>query len=217
MTRQCRRDPGPEDRDSLFGWATVPHWTPVTERTKIAERQAECGAPQFQWGEDLRPDFISRQTETQMSSSETWPAGAEAPDGGTRAGHVESAGGKARALMVEDDINTRFALSVLLERAGIDVVTVSNGAAALQTLKHTHDIDIVLMPIMGGYETMTAIRHIPGFGDLPIIAVTAEAAEGERDRCLAAGESDYIPKPINAAQLIDAIAPWLPGGRDAHA
>src|ERR1700690_2920941 len=105
-----------------------------------------------------------------MSSSEARPAGAEAPDTGTRAGHLQSAGRKAKALMVEDDMNTRFALSVLLKRAGLDVVAVTNGAAALQTLKHTRDIDIVLMdirmPIMDGYETMTAIRDIPSCKDL---------------------------------------------------
>jgi CheY-like chemotaxis protein len=151
-----------------------------------------------------------------MSSSEARPAGSAAPDAGTQAGHVQSAGHKPKALMVEDDMNSRFALSVLLERAGLDVVTVTNGAAALQTLKHTRDIDIVLMdirmPIMDGYKTMTAIRDIPTCKDLPIIAVTAKAAEGERNRCLAAGASDYIPKPVNAAQLMGAIGHWLPAG-----
>jgi CheY-like chemotaxis protein len=156
-----------------------------------------------------------------MSSSEARAAGTGAPDTGTGVGHVESAGRKAKALMVEDDTNTRFALSVLLERAGLDVVAVTNGAAALQTLRHTRDIDIVLMdimmPIMDGYETMTAIRDIPSCKDLPIIAVTVKAAEGERDRCLRAGASDYIPKPVNAAQLMDAIGHWLPAGGDGEA
>jgi CheY-like chemotaxis protein len=139
-----------------------------------------------------------------MSSLEAQPAGAR----------------RAKALMVEDDMNTRFALSVLLERAGFDVVAATNGAAALQTLKHTRDIDIVLMdimmPILDGYETMTAIRTIPTCKDLPIIAVTAKAVEGERNRCLAAGASDYIPKPVNTAELMGAIGHWLPGAGDSQ-
>jgi CheY-like chemotaxis protein len=151
-----------------------------------------------------------------MSSSEARAAGAKGPVAGARAGHVPRAGRKAKALMVEDDMNSRFALSVLLERAGLDVVAVTNGAAALQVLKHTRDIDIVLMdimmPIMDGYETITAIRDIPTYKHLPIIAVTAKVAEGERNRCLAAGASDYIPKPVNAAELMSAIGHWLPAG-----
>jgi CheY-like chemotaxis protein len=156
-----------------------------------------------------------------MSSSGARAAEPEVPDAAARAGQVQSAGRKPKALMVEDDMNSRFALRVLLERAGLDVVAVTNGAAALQTLKHTRDIDIVLMdimmPIMDGYETMTAIREIPSCKDLPIIAVTAKIDEGERTRCLAAGASDYIPKPVNAAQLIGAIGHWLPAGGGGQA
>jgi CheY-like chemotaxis protein len=149
-----------------------------------------------------------------MTSSEARAVGEEAPDAGARVEHVHNARRNAKPLMVEDDMNTRFALSVLLERAGLDVVAVANGAAALQTLKHTHDIDIVLMdimmPIMAGYETMRAIRDIPISNDLPVIAVTDRAAEGELDRCLAAGASDYIPEPLNTAELMGAIGRWLP-------
>ena len=123
--------------------------------------------------------------------------------------------------MVEDDMNSRFALNVLLERAGLEVVAATNGAAALESLKHTRDIDIVLMdimmPIMDGYETMIAMRNIPTCRELPIIAVTAKDVDGERNRCLAAGASDYIPKPVSAAELIGAIGHWLPGGGDIQA
>jgi CheY-like chemotaxis protein len=122
--------------------------------------------------------------------------------------------------MVEDDQNSRFALSVLLERAGITVIAVTNGAAALQTLKHNASINIVLMdimmPIMDGYDTMTAIRKIPACKDLPIIAVTARVSDGERQRCIAAGASDYIPKPVNTADLLEAISRWLPAGPEAQ-
>lgn len=154
-----------------------------------------------------------------MSSLQAQPGGAEAPDAGAR--RPQSATRKAKALMVEDDMNSRFALNVLLERAGLDVVAATNGAAALESLKHTHDIDIVLMdimmPIMDGYETMTAMRNMPRCSELPIIAVTAKDVAGQRTRCLAAGASDYIPKPVNAAELLGAIGQWLPGGGDAQA
>ena len=122
--------------------------------------------------------------------------------------------------MVEDDQNSRFALSVLLERAGITVIAATNGAAALQTLKHRPGINLVLMdimmPIMDGYAAMTAIRKLPGCKDLPIIAVTANVADGERKRCIAAGASDYIAKPVNAAELLKAINRWLPAEPEAQ-
>jgi CheY-like chemotaxis protein len=122
--------------------------------------------------------------------------------------------------MVEDDRNSRFALAVLLERVGLTVIAATNGAAALQTLKYTPDIEIVLMdimmPIMDGYETMTAIRELPACRDLPIIAVTARVSDGERRRCIAAGASDYVPKPVNAAELLEAISRWLPAEPEAR-
>ena len=124
------------------------------------------------------------------------------------------------ALIVEDDQNSRFALSVLLERAQITVIATTNGAAALQTLKRNAGINIVLMdimmPIMDGYETMTAIRKIPAHKDLPIIAVTAKVTDGERKRCIAAGASDYIPKPVDAAELLKAISRWRPAEPSAQ-
>jgi CheY-like chemotaxis protein len=126
----------------------------------------------------------------------------------------------AKALMVEDDQNSRFALSVLLERAGLTVIATTTGAAALQTLKHSADINIVLMdillPFMNGYETMSAIRRIPAYKDVPIIAVTAKVLDNERKRCIAAGASDYIPKPVNAAELFKAISRWLPTAPEAQ-
>jgi CheY-like chemotaxis protein len=159
-----------------------------------------------------------------MSTSQGQPGGAARRDQAPRASsrevlHQRVAAGTS-ALMVEDDQNSRFALSVLLERVGLTVVAATNGAAALQTLKHRAGINIVLMdimmPIMDGYETMTAIRKIPACKDLPIIAVTARVSDGERQRCIAAGASDYISKPVNAAELLEAISRWLPAGPEAQ-
>ena len=144
----------------------------------------------------------------------------EAPRASSREGLHQRVAAGTTALMGEDDQNSRFALSALLKRVGLTVIAATNGAAALQTLKHNAGIDIVLMdimmPIMDGYETMTAIRKIPACKDLPIIAVTARVSDGERQRCLAAGASDYIPKPVNAADLLDAISRWLPAQPEAQ-
>src|ERR1035441_7678295 len=153
-----------------------------------------------------------------MSTSQGQPGGNasrdQAPRASSREGLYRSVAAGTTALMVEDDQNSRFALRVLLERVGVTVVVVTNGAAALQTLKHSAGINLILMdimmPIMDGYETMTAIRKIPACKDLPIIAVTAKVSDGERKRCLAAGASDYIPRPVNAAELLESISRWLP-------
>ena len=143
-----------------------------------------------------------------------------APRASSREGLYRSVAAGTTALMVEDDQNSRFALRVLLERVGVTVVVVTNGAAALQTLKHSAGINLILMdimmPIMDGYETMTAIRKIPACKDHPIIAVTAKVSDGERKRCLAAGASDYIPKPVNAAELLESISRWLPAQPEAQ-
>jgi CheY-like chemotaxis protein len=132
----------------------------------------------------------------------------------SREAFYEGAAAGLTALIVDDNPVNRFALTALLQRGGMTVLEAVDGAHALETVIHTPDIDIVLMdimmPIMDGYETMTAIRNRPKCRDLPIIAVTAKEADGERQRCIAAGASDYIPKPINAADLFQAITCWLP-------
>ena len=153
-----------------------------------------------------------------MSSSTGGPSGNASqdrpPQAGPRAGVYPDVAVGMKALMVEDDQSSRFALAILLERAGLTVIATTNGAAALQTLKHSASINIVLMdimmPVMDGYQTMGAIRRIPAYKDLPIIAVTAKVLDDEFKRCIAAGASDYIPKPVNAAELLKAIRCWLP-------
>ena len=94
------------------------------------------------------------------------------------------------------------------------VVEAASGALALETLHQRADIDIVLvdimMPVMDGYHTMAAIRKRPAYSAVPIIAMTAKDDYGERERCIAAGGSDYIPKPINPDRLMTLIGHWLP-------
>jgi signal transduction histidine kinase/DNA-binding response OmpR family regulator/HAMP domain-containing protein len=119
-----------------------------------------------------------------------------------------------RILVVDDDFRNIFAMSALLERGHADVHVAESGADALEMLEQTPDVDIVLMdimmPVMDGYETMRAIRTIQRFEELPIIAVTGKVTPGERQRCLDAGASDYVPKPVDTAELLTALKPWLP-------
>jgi CheY-like chemotaxis protein len=118
-----------------------------------------------------------------------------------------------RVLVVDDDVRNIFALSSVLERRGMIVVTASTGREAISTLESTPDVAIVLMdvmmPEMDGYETMQAIRRNAQFRRLPIIALTAKAMKGDREKCLEAGASEYLAKPVNTDQLLSALRMWL--------
>ena len=118
-----------------------------------------------------------------------------------------------RVLVVDDDVRNIFALTTVLEQHGLQVVHAENGRAGIEKLSQTPDIDGVLMdimmPEMDGYETMRAIRQIPEFRQLPIIAVTAKAMKGDRAKCIEAGASDYITKPVDLDQLFSVLRVWL--------
>jgi CheY-like chemotaxis protein len=118
-----------------------------------------------------------------------------------------------RVLLVDDDVRNIFALSGVLTRRGLAVLTAGTGHEALALLRDTPDIDVVLMdimmPEMDGYQTMQAIRQVEAFRRLPIIALTARAMKGDRERCLEAGASDYLAKPVNTEQLLSALRTWL--------
>ena len=118
-----------------------------------------------------------------------------------------------RALLVDDDARNIFALSSVLERRGMDVLAATTGKEAITLLESEPGISIVLMdimmPEMDGYETMQAIRAKSDFHRLPIIALTAKAMKGDRERCLEAGASDYLAKPVNTEQLLSALRIWL--------
>jgi signal transduction histidine kinase/HAMP domain-containing protein len=120
-------------------------------------------------------------------------------------------------LIVDDDFRNRFSLTALLERGGLDVVEAEGGQAALDILGTRTDIEIVLMdimmPLMDGYETIAAMRERIDCAALPIIAVTGNVISGERERCLAAGASDYMPKPVDTASLMKVVSTWLPASK----
>jgi signal transduction histidine kinase/CheY-like chemotaxis protein/HAMP domain-containing protein len=112
-------------------------------------------------------------------------------------------------LVVDDDVRNIFALTSLLEEHNMNVVHAENGRAGIELLKSRPDIDLVLMdimmPEMDGYETMSTIRQIPEFRSLPIVALTAKAMKGDRAKCLEAGASDYITKPVDLEQLFSVL------------
>jgi HAMP domain-containing protein/signal transduction histidine kinase/DNA-binding response OmpR family regulator len=118
-----------------------------------------------------------------------------------------------KVLVVDDDVRNIFALSTVLERRGMTVLTAGTGREAISTLESTPDLAIVLMdimmPEMDGYETMQVIRQNPSFRRLPIIALTAKAMKGDREKCLEAGASEYLAKPVNTEQLLSALRTWL--------
>jgi CheY-like chemotaxis protein len=118
-----------------------------------------------------------------------------------------------KVLVVDDDVRNIFALSSVLERHGMQVVTANTGKKAIATLESTRDVAIalmdIMMPEMDGYETMGVIRQNPEFKHLPILALTAKAMKGDREKCLQAGASDYIAKPVNTDQLLSLMRVWL--------
>jgi CheY-like chemotaxis protein len=116
-------------------------------------------------------------------------------------------------LVVDDDARNIFALSSVLERRGMRVLTATTGKEAIELIESTPDLAIVLMdimmPEMDGYQTIQGIRSKPKFHRLPIIALTAKAMKGDREKCLEAGASDYLAKPVNTEQLLLALRMWL--------
>jgi HAMP domain-containing protein/CheY-like chemotaxis protein/signal transduction histidine kinase len=116
-------------------------------------------------------------------------------------------------LLIDDDARNIFALSSVLERRGMRVLTATTGSEAIALAETAPDLAIVLMdimmPEMDGYQTIRVIRQKPGFRRLPIIALTAKAMKGDREKCMEAGASDYLAKPVNTEQLLSALRMWL--------
>jgi signal transduction histidine kinase/ActR/RegA family two-component response regulator len=114
-----------------------------------------------------------------------------------------------RVLVVDDDVRNVFAMTSALEAAGLEVVYADNGQAGIDTLAADPEIDLVLMDVMmpgkDGYETIRTIRANPDWHEMPIVAVTAKALEDDRDKCLEAGASDYLPKPVDVNRLLNLI------------
>jgi hypothetical protein len=118
-----------------------------------------------------------------------------------------------RVLIVDDDVRNIFALTSLLEHHAMNVKHAEDGSEALDLLAQDPKVDLVLMDIMmpgmDGFETIKAVRSMPQHADLPIIALTAKAMKGDREKCLEAGASDYITKPVDVSQLLSLMRVWL--------
>jgi len=118
-----------------------------------------------------------------------------------------------KALIVDDDIRNIFALTSVLEQHDVEVLYAENGKDGLQMLQDADGVDVVLMdvmmPEMDGYEAMQKIRAKKRFKTLPIIALTAKAMKGDREKCIEAGASDYVTKPVDTEQLVSLLRVWL--------
>jgi signal transduction histidine kinase/HAMP domain-containing protein len=139
------------------------------------------------------------------------PAAVSTPPEPVAAGHDGLRGKKV--LIVDDDLRNVFAITSILELYGLTVVHASDGRTGIEVLRDNPDIDIVLMdvmmPEMDGYATTAAIREIPGLAHLPVIAVTARAMHGDRDKSIAAGATDYVTKPVDTEDLLGVMERWL--------
>ncbi|MEX2261152.1 MAG: HAMP domain-containing protein [Bryobacteraceae bacterium] len=131
---------------------------------------------------------------------------------------VEANLANKKALIVDDDLRNIFALTSVLEHHDLKVIHAENGRAGVELLRRTPDVDIILMdimmPEMDGYQTMRAIRKIPEFRTIPIIALTAKAMKGDRAKCIEAGASDYVTKPVDLEQLFSVLRVWLSRGHE---
>ncbi|HET7651552.1 MAG TPA: HAMP domain-containing protein [Acidimicrobiales bacterium] len=118
-----------------------------------------------------------------------------------------------RILVIDDDVRNVFALTSALESRGMQVLFAENGRDGIEVLKANPGVDLILMdvmmPEMDGYQTTRAVRQIPQFRRLPIIALTAKAMKGDREKSIAAGASDYITKPVDIDQLVSLMRVWL--------
>jgi CheY-like chemotaxis protein len=114
-----------------------------------------------------------------------------------------------KVVVIDDDIRNIFSLASALEEYGIELSYAESGRAGLEVLDAKPDVDVVLvdimMPDMDGYETIREIRSRSGFGDLPIVAVTAKAMKGDRQKCIQAGASDYVSKPVDIDHLVSVL------------
>jgi len=121
-----------------------------------------------------------------------------------------------KVLVVDDDFNNIFALAALLKRVHVEMVSAESGQQAIKLVQQVSDVDLVLvdimMPGMDGYETMRELRKLASGVRIPLIAFTAKAEAGERQRCIDAGASAYVTKPVNTADLLRVLGEWLPAG-----
>src|SRR4030095_16418216 len=127
----------------------------------------------------------------------------------------------SRILIIDDDIRNIYSLTSVLEVHGVEVLHAERGAEGISILLSEGDIDValvdIMMPDMDGYETMQRIRSTPSIADVPLVAVTAKAMKGDRQKCLDAGASDYIAKPVDIDLLLALMRVWIGRARSGAA
>ena len=174
------------------------------EELKLAKATRSVVVKEVRSAERLRDE---------ISSLLTQPAAAEAAKQSATNGSPDPALAGRKVLVVDDDIRNIFALTAMLERQGMHVIAVDNGQDAIKVAREEPDISIalvdVMMPEMDGFATMSHMRQLPKFKNQPIVALTAKAMKGDREKCIEAGASDYIAKPVNSAHLLSMLRAWL--------
>jgi CheY-like chemotaxis protein len=118
-----------------------------------------------------------------------------------------------KMVVIDDDVRNIFSLTSALEEHGVELHFAESGRSGIELLRRMPDTDIalvdIMMPGMDGYETIREIRSIPELDSMPIVAVTAKAMKGDRQKCIAAGASDYVAKPVDMDQLVSVLRVWL--------
>jgi len=155
------------------------------------------------------PERLREELTSLLSQPQEAPAAKPANGNG----HTDPALVGKKVLVVDDDIRNIFALTAMLERQGMQVLSVDNGPDAIRIARDDPSVEIalvdVMMPEMDGYATMRRMRELPTFKDQPIVALTAKAMKGDREKCIEAGASDYIAKPVNSEHLLSMLKAWL--------
>ncbi|MEW1604297.1 HAMP domain-containing protein [Streptomyces sp. NPDC093808] len=155
-----------------------------------------------------------QQDQRPPAELEEWPAVEQEPQAARTPRRGIRFGGQ-KVLIVDDDIRNVFALTSVLEQHGLSVLYAENGREGIEVLEQHDDVAVVLMdimmPEMDGYATTTAIRRMPQFAGLPIIALTAKAMKGDREKAIESGASDYVTKPVDPDHLLTVMEQWMRG------
>ncbi|MFD7866543.1 HAMP domain-containing protein [Streptomyces sp. NPDC057682] len=173
----------------------------------LRRRRKALGGPAPQPALPARP----AAAEPQQAGQEAWPAAGQEEPESRRTFRFNG----EKVLIVDDDIRNVFALTSVLEQHGLAVLYAENGREGIEVLEQHDDVTVVLMdimmPEMDGYATTTAIRRMPQFAGLPIIALTAKAMKGDREKALESGASDYVTKPVDSDHLFSVMEQWMRG------
>jgi HAMP domain-containing protein/signal transduction histidine kinase/DNA-binding response OmpR family regulator len=210
----------------LTGWQVIDHLktnkalsaTPVLvytakDLTRKEEQRLGRSAKSIVIKEVRSPERLREEVTAILDHLGDHSSGEQSSAQGGDGEKVELSLANKKILIVDDDIRNIFALTAMLERQQMEVFSVDSGKEALETLEQNPEIAIalvdVMMPEMDGYETMTKMRETSTFKDRPIIALTAKAMKGDREKCIEAGASDYIAKPVNNSHLLSMLRSWL--------